>query len=657
MKASIVARRPRHEPRRSRGWWVAAVALAMGVAQLATGQAAHAAGPPPIRWIGGGTTGIQSVAVTPDGSVLATAAFDNTVKLWSTSTHRLLRTLTGHEAGVNAVAFTPDGQFLVSGGDFLFGAGISNVKLWRVADGTLVTDFKVPADSGNTTSLALSRDGSMVVTGQSSGEVNLYRTKDGALLRTLIRTDESSGGVAFAPDGLTVAAAGFDGMVRVLRTSDGKLLHTLVASTLSQSVVAFSPDGTTLAAGGLDHIVRLWRTSDFTLVRRLDHGDLVQALAFSPDSQTLASAGGEADAQLWRVATGAVGGTLGGSAKQFVTSLVWVTAAKIMTGGSDSHAHLWRVSDGTVQATFGAHTGGVASVAFSPDGTVLASGSYDFTAKLWRASDGLELSTLEGHQDVINAVAFSPDGSLLATAAGSPPPDTIDSTIQIWSIGTGAGTGAGAKLLQTLAGHAGGTTGVAFSRDGQTVISSGRDGTLRFWRVADGMLIRSVTAGQANGPLAISPDRTVVATGSTGSTVNLYSTVDGTLLRSVAVGRNVSAVSFSGDGALLAVGTELASNNVLIVRAADGTVVRTLPGDPIASVQGVAFAPDGHALASSSGFSHVIDIWNPVTGALLASYDQETGASSTVLLPVAYSPDSTLLGFGRGDATVVVARG
>src|SRR5262249_44947015 len=118
-----------------------------------------------------------------------------------------------------------------------------------------------------------------------------------------------------------------------------------------------------------------------------------------------------------------------------------------------------------------------------------------------------------------------------------------------------------------------------------------------------------------------------------------------------------NAVSFSGDGTLLAVGTDLFSNNVLILRVADGTVVRTLPGDAIAPVQGVAFAPDGHALASSSGFSHVIDVWDPATGALVASYDQEPGASSTVLLPVAYSPDSTLLGFGRGDATVVVARG
>jgi WD40 repeat protein len=597
------------------------------------------------------------VAVSPDGSILATGAFDDTVKLWSTSSRQLLRTLTGHLAAVNAVAFTPDGQFLVSGGEFLFGGGISNVKLWRVADGALVADFKVPDDSGDTNSLAVSRDGSMVVTGQSSGEVNLYRTKDGALLRTLIRTDESEAGVAFAPDGLTVAAAGFDGSVRILRTADGTLLRTLVASTLLQSVVAFSPDGTTLAAGGLDHIVRLYRTSDFRLVRRLDHGEFVQALAFSPDSQTLASAGSEVDAKLWRVTSGTVVGTLGGSAKQAVTSLVWVTTAKIMTGGSDSHAHLWRVSDGTVQATFGAHTGGVASVAFSPDGTVFASGSFDFTAKLWRASDGTELSTLEGHNDVINAVAFSADGTLLATAAGSPPPDTLDSTIQIWSVATGTGTGTSPRLVQTLAGHAGGSTGVAFSRDGQTVISSGRDGALRFWRVADGTLIRAVTSGGPEGALAISPDRTVVATASTGTAVNLYSTVDGTLLRSVALGTNVNAVSFSGDGTLLAVGTDFPPNNLLILRVADGTVVRTLPGDAIAPVQGVAFAPDGHALASSSGFSHVINVWDPATGALLASYDQETGASATVLLPVAYSPDSTLLGFGRGDATVVVARG
>jgi WD40 repeat protein len=308
----------------------------------------------------------------------------------------------------------------------------------------------------------------------------------------------------------------------------------------------------------------------------------------------------------------------------------------------------WRASDAALKATFGEHTAAVRSVAFSPDGTLLASGSDDTTAKLWRTPDGTVARTLDGHVDVVNAVAFSPDSSLVATAAGSAPPDTQETTIKIWNVGTGA-------LVTTLSGHASGSTGVAFSADGQTIISSGRDNTLRFWRVSDGTLLRAVTNGAPHGPLAITADRTIVAVPGNGGRINFFSTVDGSLLRT-AQATTTSSLSFSGDGTLLAAGEDGFGNNVQIFRVADGTLVRTLAGDPNGFVQGVAFTPDGTTLASSSGFTRTIQLWDPATGALRTTYDQETGWSSFVQLPVAYSPDGTQLGYGRGDATVVLAR-
>jgi len=118
----------------------------------------------------------------------------------------------------------------------------------------------------------------------------------------------------------------------------------------------------------------------------------------------------------------------------------------------------------------------------------------------------------------------------------------------------------------------------------------------------------------------------------------------------------VNALAFSGDGTLLAAGEDTRGDNVQIFRVADAAPVRTLPGDPNGSVQGVAFAPGGATLASSSGSSRVIQLWNPVTGELRTSLDQETGAGPVPLLPVAFSPDGTRLGYGRGDATVAATR-
>jgi WD40 repeat protein len=102
-------------------------------------------------------------------------------------------------------------------------------------------------------------------------------------------------------------------------------------------------------------------------------------------------------------------------------------------------------------------------------------------------------------------------------------------------------------------------------------------------------------AGTARGVLAISPNHAVVAVQGTGRTINLYFTTDGALLRSTPPVVTVNSLSFSGDGALLAAGEDGFGNNVQIFQAASGTLVRTLAGDPNASVQGVAFARRRHA--------------------------------------------------------------
>src|SRR4029079_18991095 len=163
----------------------------------------------------------------------------------------------------------------------------------------------------------------------------------------------------------------------------------------------------------------------------------------------------------------------------------------------------------------------------------------------------------------------------------------------------------------------------------------GRDGTLRFWAVADGTLVRTVTDGSPAGPLAVSPDRSVVAVPGGAGGIGFYSTVDGSLLRATPEANGpVEAVSFSGDGSLLAAGEDVLGGNVQIFAAADATLVRTLPGDPGGFVQSVAFSPDGRTLASGSGFTRVIQLWDPATGTLRASFNQETAWGLIATLPL-----------------------
>jgi RNA polymerase sigma factor (sigma-70 family) len=272
----------------------------------------------------GHNSGINAIALSPDGRTLASGGQDCQVKLWDVETRRERATLQqktrlpeaqrqAHKSPVFAVTFSPDGKTLASAG----GSDLT-VRLWNVATGEEKKIFRV--DTFEVYAVAFSSDGkALAVAGgaspagldrtirwsfdeipkdenwyRESGEVRVWdlaTQKD----RTFFRGDTGRvHAVQFSLDGTTLTAGLRDGAIRRWDATSGKELDPLRENAAGAvRGLAISPDGKTLAAAivnGSENVVELWDLLSGQARARLKAPIMVWCIAFGPDG-TLAIAG------------------------------------------------------------------------------------------------------------------------------------------------------------------------------------------------------------------------------------------------------------------------------------------------------------------------------------------------------------------------------
>ncbi|MBW4719052.1 WD40 repeat domain-containing protein [Saccharothrix obliqua] len=579
-------------------------------------------GTPLATQLDGHEGAVYLTSFSRDGNTLATASYDATVRLWDLrdrdNPRQLGPPLRGHKRWVSSAVFSPDGGTLATAGDD------GTVRLWDVTDPSRPRALGQPLDGDN-------------------GTVYL---------------------VAFSPDGRTLVTANEDRTARLWdiadRTAPKRLGQPLGLHTGQVRSVAFSPDGRLLAVGGDDRTVVLWDVRDLdrpTPVGAPLKGfdGIVRSVAFSPDSRVLATGSEDRTVRLWDVADPEAARPLGMPLTEH-TGAVWSVAFSqdgrvLATGGGDGAARLWNVTDPAhpivVGPALSGRNGTIYAVAFSPDGRTLATGSQDAAVRLW----SLPRTVLVGHSERTVGLAFTPDGKRLVTGSR-------DQSIRVWDRSDPDGPRSAA---QVRTGDDSGVWNLALSPDGRT-LAEVSDKALRLWDLSDPGVIRPLGEPHAlrtrySAPIAFSPNGQVLVTGSTDDSAQLWDVRDRERLKPVGKplvghGGYVHFAAFTPDGRTLITGS--ADRTVRLWNTTDPAAAQPV-GRPLAGHAGAvrtgAVSPDGRMLATA-GDDKEIRLWDLSDVSRVRPIGAPLTGHVEAVAAVAFSPDGRTLASGGDDQTV-----
>lgn len=407
--------------------------------------------------IAGHISTTTALAFSPDGQRLATSGYDGETLVWALNSDKALMRLPNFYCPIRCLVFSPDGKQLATGMNWPGWEIDKNQSYVTVWDLATQTKRPPPFLGVPVLSLAYRADGRSLAIGCSDKTLRVWDLSAEFALQPLnAHGPREAWGIAFARDGSMFATGGDDHLAKVWDARTQREIARCATSTALITAVAFAPHRSLLASAGYDGVIRFSdpRTGQENACLR-GHVGPVRSLAFSPDGRLLASA------------------------------------------GDDRLVRLWDVNSGTLLFESPGHENKIRQVVFSPVGLTLFSGDNDGVVCEWDVATGKQVRALPGYKKV-SAIAPAPHEKSLAIAIEG---GTIHRRrSDTW------------ELEFEFVGHTDEVLCLAYSPDGKTIASGGRDRSVRLWHAATGQELISFTnlPAQING-IAFSADGTMLA--------------------------------------------------------------------------------------------------------------------------------------------------
>lgn len=592
---------------------------------------------------------VTAVLYSPDGKLIATTGFDETVRLWASDTGKeIFRFRLDSKPNLSRamIAFSPDGKRLAGAQ----GSGAGALCVWDTTTGKELLKRDLLTQDATTLLAFTDNANKIVVCGfQSKFDVKTgkrwvepsdrqWDIQKGAETPKFRPPDAT---VAYLPDGKSVLEFD-DGGLHISDPQTGKRIRTLTKDKIHSRPHAFSPDGMLAIQGKEPDTVQIWDTATGR-AKGLIKGKAedFRHLALSADGKRLASSSFDDTLRVWDIEKGKILLLQRVSAYSKVGCIALSHDGKTLATGSINSVFAlrrWDVDKAKEIPGPDGHVSPVSVVGFAADDKVVTGPGNPI--RIWDPANGKQIAVLE-EPEPIRIVALASDGRSIAIGRE-------DYSVGVRDLATG-------KEKNRFDGKAGYTRALNLSPDGKTLVvgyrkqlPQGIEDRLFLWDIDSGKKRHEITKLQLGDEcLAFSPDGTKLI--STGMGLRIWDPRSGKEIGKIPIKFGISgnnAARFSADGAYIAAPCypkgfsvwDVATRDSLDRYDSDGVTVRS-----------VAFSPDNKLLAcgKEDGTVELWDIkkWKPV--------GRGQGPRGRVYA-LAFSKDSRTLISGHEDTTALV---
>jgi WD40 repeat protein len=411
-----------------------------------------------------------------------------------------------------------------------------------------------------TSIVLLSPDGSTlaaVFPGKKGSRIAFMDASTGKVLRNVEATDVDVQHPKFTPDGKGLVCRGVNAFT-LLDVQTGKVIRSSSTFPDQISVLALSPAGDLVAAQTQMHAyhapVKIWELKTGRELTELPgKGAICKDLAFGADHKHLL---------LWSTIPDqlpGIGGPSYGSNSRVALACIDIATSKIVgetTIGFNQNAalspdgetvaienadhqsvHIRHLPSGTERAVLRVKQ---PRFAFTPDRKALFTVDENGRAVLWDTRTGKKIRDLEGTlgNKYFGIIGISKDSQTIAVLDGG----WDSAPVVVWNAATGK------RLGQQRPRHKGMITSLAFTPDGNFLVSGSLDRTVRLWNARTGEHVRVLTESpEAVSLIAISPDGKLVASASPTIGVRISTLADGKLVAEYPDLNQVATLTFSPD--------------------------------------------------------------------------------------------------------------